>query len=154
MSIAKYELNCILADQIDLVKAQKDPSYRDVPANTSNSFKPRLFRHHNPTCQRQPRKAVDVFPRTVMQTKKQGFQVSPPPKNTFSAGGKSPENPVFKPFFNLPSVFLHFASTIRTSRDFGHISFNYFMLSHPVCNYRFKLMALGTNFIQLALNKL
>jgi hypothetical protein len=33
MSIAKYDLNCIFADQIDLVKAQKDPSYRHAPAN-------------------------------------------------------------------------------------------------------------------------
>jgi hypothetical protein len=52
MSIAKYELNCIFADHIDFVKAQKDSSYRHVPANTSNHFKSRLFRLHNPARRR------------------------------------------------------------------------------------------------------
>jgi hypothetical protein len=52
-----------------------------------------------------PRKAVDVFPRTDAQTKIQGFPVSPPLKITFSAGGKSPGSPVFKPFFRRLFVF-------------------------------------------------
>jgi hypothetical protein len=48
---------------------------------------------------------VDVFPHSVPETKIQGFPVPPPPNNTFSADGKSPENPVFKPFFKLLFVF-------------------------------------------------
>jgi hypothetical protein len=48
---------------------------------------------------------VDVFPRTVAQTKIQGFPPSPLPKSTFSADGKSPENPVFKPFFRRLFIF-------------------------------------------------
>jgi len=105
MSIAKYELNYISADHIDLVKAQKDSSYRHVPANTLNSFKPRLFRLYNPARRKPPRKAVDVFPRTITHTKIQGFPADPPPKTTFSSDGKSPENPVFKPFFRRLFVF-------------------------------------------------
>jgi hypothetical protein len=82
-----------------------DGSGRHVPANTSNHFKSRLFRLHNPARREPPQKAVDVFPRTVTRTKKQGFPASLPPKSTFSAGGKSPENPVFKPFFRLLFAF-------------------------------------------------
>jgi len=87
MSIAKYELNCIFADHIDLVKVQKDSSYRHVPANSSNHFNFRLFRLHNPARRKPPRKAVDVFPRTITHIKIQGFPAPPPPKCTFSAGG-------------------------------------------------------------------
>ena len=105
MSIAKYELNCIFADQIDLVKAQKDSSYRHVPANTSDSFNRRLFRLHNPARREPPRKAVDVFPQIITHIKIQGFPASPPPKSTFSADGKSPESPVFRPFFRRLFVF-------------------------------------------------
>jgi len=65
----------------------------------------RLFRLHNPARRKPPRKAVDVFPRTVAHIKIQGFPASPPPKGTFSAGGKRQENPVFKPFFMRLFVF-------------------------------------------------
>jgi hypothetical protein len=121
MSIAKYELNCIFADHIVLVKVQKDSSYRHVPANTSNSFKPRLFHQHNPACRKPLPKAVDVFPRTVAQTKTEGFPASPLSKNTFSACGKSPENPLFKPFFRLLSVFyiLHQGHALNVGRVYG-----------------------------------
>jgi len=105
MSIAKYELNCIFADHIDFVKAQKDSSYRHVPANTSNHFKSRLFRLHNPALRKLAQKAVDVFPRTIEHIKIQGFPASLQPKSTFSAGGKSPETLVFNPFFRRLLVF-------------------------------------------------
>jgi hypothetical protein len=65
----------------------------------------RLFRLHNPARRKPPREAIDVFPRTVAQTKIQGFPVAQPPKSTFSEGGKSPENLVFKPFFRRLFVF-------------------------------------------------
>jgi len=77
-----------------------------VPADMfPHTINRRLFRLHNPARQKTPQEAVDVFPRTVAQTKKQGFPASPPPKNTFSAGGISPESPVFKPFFRHLFVF-------------------------------------------------
>jgi len=119
MSIVKYELNCIFADHIDFVKAQKDSSYRHVPANTSDSFNRRLFRLHNPARREPPRKAVDVFPRTIKHIKIQGFPASQPPKSTFSAGGKSPENPVFKPFFRRLLVFfiLHQYHALNVERS-------------------------------------
>ncbi|AEV70202.1 hypothetical protein Clocl_3748 [Acetivibrio clariflavus DSM 19732] len=75
------------------------------PRNTSNHFKPRLFRLHNPSRRKPPRKAVDVFPQIITHIKIQGFPASPPPKSTFSADGKSPESPVFRPFFRRLFVF-------------------------------------------------
>jgi hypothetical protein len=93
------------ANAYDLTFFAADGSGRHVPSNTSNYFKPRLFRQHNPARRESPRKAVDVFPRTIAHIKIQGFPVPPPPKSTFSAGGKSPENPVFKPFFRRLFVF-------------------------------------------------
>jgi hypothetical protein len=48
---------------------------------------------------------VDVFPRTITHIKIQGFPASQPPKSTFSADGKSPESPVFRPFFRRLFVF-------------------------------------------------
>jgi hypothetical protein len=105
MSIAKYELNCIFADHIVLVKVQKDSSYRHVSTNILSYFNPRLFRQHNPSRRKPPRKAVDVFPQTITHIKIQGFPADPPPKTTFSADGKSPENPVFKPFFRRLFIF-------------------------------------------------
>jgi len=80
-------------------------SSRHVPANTLNNFKRRLFRLHNPALLKLAQKAVDVFPRTIAHIKIQGFPVSQPPKSTFSADGKLPENPVFKPFFRRLFVF-------------------------------------------------
>ena len=93
-------------------------SGRHVPANTSDSFNRRLFRLHNPARREPPRKAVDVFPRTITHIKIQGFPASQPPKNTFSAGGKSPENPVFKPFFRRLLVFfiLHQYHALNVAR--------------------------------------
>ena len=82
-----------------------DGSGRHVPANTSNHFKSRLFRLHNPARREPPQKAVDVFPRTITHIKIQGFPESPPLERTFPACGKSPESPVFKPFFRRSSVF-------------------------------------------------
>jgi hypothetical protein len=73
----------------------------NVPSNNQ----PPSFRQHNPARREPPRKAVDVFPQTVAQIKIQGFPADLPPKSTFSAGGKSPGNPVFKPFFSPSSVF-------------------------------------------------
>jgi hypothetical protein len=65
----------------------------------------RLFRLHNPARRKPLPKAVDVFPRTITHIKIQGFPVSPPQKSTFPEGGKSPESPVFKPFFRRLFVF-------------------------------------------------
>jgi len=78
----------------------------------------RLFRQHNPTRRKPPRKAVDVFPRTITHIKIQGFPASQPPKSTFSAGGKSPEIPVFKPFFRRLFVFyiLHQDNALNMAR--------------------------------------
>jgi hypothetical protein len=85
------------------------------------TINPRLFRLHNPARRKPPRKAVDVFPRTIAPIKIQGFPASRPPKSTFSAGGKSPESPVFKPFFSPSSVFYichqHYALNMHSMRE-------------------------------------
>jgi len=57
---------------------------------------------------------VDVFPRTITHIKIQGFPASQPPKSTFSAGGKSPESPVFKPF---SGTYLFFTFVINTTHS-------------------------------------
>jgi len=64
---------------------------------------------------------VDVFPRTITHIKIQGFPASQPPKSTFSADGKSPENPVFKPFFRRSSVFYirHQYYALNVARVYG-----------------------------------
>jgi hypothetical protein len=81
----------------------------------------RLFHLHNPAHRKPPRKAVDVFPRTITHIKIQGFPASPPPKSTFSSDGKSPENPVFKPFFRRLFVFyiLHQDHALNVARVDG-----------------------------------
>jgi hypothetical protein len=57
---------------------------------------------------------VDVFPYTVAQSKIQGFPASPPPKSTFSADGKRPENPCIQAVFQVLICFLHLSSIPHT----------------------------------------
>lgn len=131
MSIAKYELNCILADQIDLVKAQKDPSYRHAPANTSNSFKPRLFRHHNPTRRKTPQKAVDVFPRTVTEGENWDSHYLRRHKTHFRRAAKHRESPYSSRF---SGAYLFFIFCIKTTHSTWQVLGNNGALSveHPV----------------------
>jgi len=81
----------------------------------------RLFRLHNPARREPPRKAVDVFPRTITHIKIQGFPASSPPKSTFLAGGKSPEKPIFKPFFRRSLVFYICYQYYRLNVTLGYI---------------------------------
>lgn len=78
-----------------------DGSGRHVPSYNQ----PPSFPSTQPVRRKPPLKAVDVFPQTITHIKIQGFPASQLPKSTFSAGGKSPESPVFKPFFRRLFVF-------------------------------------------------
>lgn len=102
MSIANYELITFLQIILSLLNHKKIQVINIFP----QAVKPRLFRQHNPCRHNSPRKAVNVFLQTNTHIKIQGFPASqPPPKTTFSADGKSPENLVFKPFFRRLFVF-------------------------------------------------
>jgi len=90
-----------------------------VPADMfPHTINRRLFRLHNPVRRKPPLKAVDVFQQTITHIKIQGFPASQPLKSTFLAGGKSPESPVFKPFFRCLFVFyiLHQGDALHMAR--------------------------------------
>jgi hypothetical protein len=89
-----------------------------VPADMfPHTINRRLFRLHNPVTPETGLKRLWMcFREQSTHIKIQGFPASLQPKSTFSAGGKSPESPVFNPFFRRLLVFYILSSRRRTQR--------------------------------------
>jgi hypothetical protein len=110
MSIANYELNCISADHIELVKAQKDSSYRYVPSNNQ----PPSFPSTQPLPPKAPPKGCGCVSLNNNAHKDTGLSGISAAKKHIFGGRQIVGKPCIQAVFQALIRFLHSSSILRT----------------------------------------